>query len=89
MGVFMTAVQYQFFHTLALLIVAVWGEARTEMASKLKPTAICFVTGILVFSGSLYALALTGVKIFGALTPIGGVSFLIGWAFLLRAAYKG
>ena len=46
----------------------------------------CFLAGIVIFSGSLYALALTGVTILGAITPIGGVAFLLGWAALLVAA---
>ena len=46
----------------------------------------CFTAGILVFSGSLYALALSGMTILGAITPLGGVAFLVGWACLLVAA---
>jgi uncharacterized membrane protein YgdD (TMEM256/DUF423 family) len=48
----------------------------------------CFVTGIAVFSGSLYALALSGVRVLGAITPLGGLAFLIGWGLLAATAWR-
>ncbi|OAI43009.1 hypothetical protein AYO41_00365 [Verrucomicrobia bacterium SCGC AG-212-E04] len=76
---FEIAVRYQFLHALAMLVVA-----------RLRPfpagTWYCFAVGILVFSGSLYVLALTGVKWLGAITPIGGVAFLAGWLLLVIRA---
>ena len=81
LAVFETAVRYQMYHVFALLIVASaighLGPARLLMTA-----GWCFFAGILLFSGSLYALALTGTGILGAITPIGGLAFLIGWACL-------
>ncbi|WP_198949334.1 DUF423 domain-containing protein [Halovibrio salipaludis] len=82
MNVFQTAVQYQMFHALALLGVALIGLIRPD-AAWLVPAAWAFLAGILLFSGSLYALVLSGVKVLGAITPIGGVAFLVGWVCLV------
>ena len=85
LAVFETGVRYQMYHTLALLIVAAAighiGNARLLVAA-----GWLFFFGILLFSGSLYALALTGATTLGAITPIGGVAFLAGWACLIVAA---
>ena len=74
-------VRYQMYHALALLFVALvigrWEGAPGIWAGW------AFVAGILIFSGSLYALVLTGVRGLGAVTPIGGAAFLLGWALLL------
>lgn len=87
LAVFETGVRYQMFHALALLIVgwacAHWTSPAIGIAGWL------FVAGTALFSGSLYALALTGVKALGAITPIGGVCLLAGWASLAWAAWKG
>jgi uncharacterized membrane protein YgdD (TMEM256/DUF423 family) len=76
---FEIAVRYQFFHALAMLVLA-----------RLRPFPAgawwCFAVGILVFSGSLYVLALTALKWLGAVTPIGGVAFLAGWLLLVFRA---
>ena len=81
LAVFETGVRYQMYHVFAILIVAAaighLGNARLLVLS-----GWLFIAGVLFFSGSLYALALTGVGILGAVTPIGGVLFLIGWATL-------
>lgn len=87
MGIFQTGVQYQFFHTLALFLVGVLFLKSPEV-SLLKYAGYAFTFGIVIFSGSLYLLAATQVKVLGAITPIGGVSFLIGWAILGVAVYK-
>jgi uncharacterized membrane protein YgdD (TMEM256/DUF423 family) len=74
------AVRYQFYHTLALLAV---GILMGQFASKkLSYAAIFFLIGIIFFSGSLYVLCFTGLTILGAVTPIGGVLFILGWVFL-------
>lgn len=78
MDVFQTGVQYQSFHALALLAAAALWYFRPER-KRLKWTCILFSLGIVIFSGSLYILAMTGVKWLGAITPIGGVCFLSGW----------
>jgi len=84
MAVFQTGVQYHMAHALALILV---GLIMGRMDGWLIQTAgWMFVAGIVFFSGSLYALAVTGVTILGAITPIGGLCFLIGWACLAFAA---
>lgn len=84
-AVFETGARYHLIHALALFIVA-W--LSSQYPSKAATAAgWCFLIGIFFFSGSLYALSLTGVKKLGAVTPIGGVLFLIGWARLLFAPY--
>jgi uncharacterized membrane protein YgdD (TMEM256/DUF423 family) len=85
LAVFETAVRYQMYHAVALLGVAAF-IGRLEGRAVLV-AGWSFTAGILLFSGSLYALALTGVTILGAVTPIGGVAFLIGWAALAIAAF--
>jgi len=84
LAVFQTGVQYHMAHALALILVsAIMGR----MSGWLIQTAgWCFVAGIVFFSGSLYLLAVTGVTILGAVTPIGGLLFLAGWACLAFAA---
>jgi uncharacterized membrane protein YgdD (TMEM256/DUF423 family) len=81
LAVFETAVRYQMYHVFAVLIVAA-AIGHIGNARLLVIAGWSFFAGILVFSGSLYALALTGVAILGAITPLGGVLFLIGWACL-------
>lgn len=81
-----TAVQYQMFHSLALLIFALWLNQQTESAFLWVGWA--FFLGILFFSGSLYALALSGIKILGAITPIGGLLFIAAWIGFCCAALK-
>lgn len=82
---FETAVRYQFFHTLALLTVGVLWYLKPELRS-LGTVAWLWLGGILIFSGSLYVLCLTGITKLGAVTPIGGVLFIAGWIVLLLAA---
>lgn len=75
--IFQTATHYQFLHAFALLALGL----TTALEPRLKTARAgwSFTAGILLFSGSLYALSLTGIKIFGAVTPFGGVLFLFGW----------
>lgn len=84
--VLQTGIQYQMFHTLALLLVALLFKG--QMSALLRWTGAAFLTGILLFCGSLYLLALSGQHWLGAVTPIGGTLFLIGWACLAVAAYR-
>jgi uncharacterized membrane protein YgdD (TMEM256/DUF423 family) len=82
--VFETAVRYHMYHALALVLVSL---VMGRMNGWLIHTAgWCFVAGIVLFSGSLYTLALSGVTILGAITPLGGLAFLAGWACLAFAA---
>lgn len=86
LDVFETAARYQMYHALALLFVG-WAAARRPGALW-SAVGWLFVTGILVFSGSLYLLALTGARWPGAVTPVGGACFLAGWACLALAALR-
>jgi uncharacterized membrane protein YgdD (TMEM256/DUF423 family) len=84
MAVFQTGVQYHMYHALAIILV---GGIMGHLSGWLIQSAgWCFVAGIVLFSGSLYLLAMTGVTILGAITPIGGLCFLAGWACLAFAA---
>lgn len=85
LAVFETGARYQMFHALALLAVGQWRATRD--APGLSQAAWGFAAGTVLFSGSLYALALSGVRAFGAVTPLGGVAFLLGWIALARAAW--
>ncbi|ATP38918.1 hypothetical protein CSE16_02155 [Solibacillus sp. R5-41] len=84
-----TAIQYQMLHAVAIVLAgilmskAIFGEVK-----QLKIAVICFNAGIIFFTGSLIVLALTGIKVLGAITPIGGVLFLIGWAMIISATLK-
>ena len=80
-AVFEVAVRYQMYHVFALLAVAA-AIAHFGRARLLVVAGWSFLAGILIFCGSLYALALTGTGTFGAITPIGGVGLLVGWACL-------
>lgn len=82
-----TAVLYQFVHTLGLLAIAMFLVHQPGMKS-LRIAATCFTAGILLFSGSLYILALTQIGKLGIITPFGGVMFMLGWAALIVAGWK-
>lgn len=91
MAAWQTAVQYHLVHSAVLLILAfaLLSLSLPAPADKwLKRSANMMLAGILLFSGSLYLMALTGIRPLGMITPIGGISWLIGWGFLLLAALK-
>ncbi|EKR73210.1 PF04241 family protein [Leptospira noguchii str. 1993005606] len=80
LAIYETGNRYHLIHSILPLILAITGfvnQSRTAWIS-----SILFLAGILIFSGSLYILSITGIKILGAITPIGGISFLIAWALL-------
>lgn len=79
---YQTAVQYQFWHTLAMLWIAGLWRQRLE-SGLLSWSAVAMLAGIVLFSGSLYALVLTEQRWFGIITPFGGLSFLAGWLLLV------
>ena len=81
---FETAVQYHFYHTIALLIVAVLLQNKTS--KYLNWAVILFSLGILLFSGSLYILALSNFTVLGAITPLGGLCFIAAWLCLFFSA---
>ncbi|MGR3811707.1 DUF423 domain-containing protein [Jiulongibacter sp. NS-SX5] len=83
---FETAVSYQFYHTLALLLT---GFLCQFIPSKLLTYAgYAFTLGVIFFSGSLYSICFTGIKTFGAIAPIGGTAFIIGWVCIFLAALR-
>src|SRR5690554_982959 len=83
---FETAVKYHFYHTLAILLTGVLMMMRAEKMYKYSANA--FLLGIIIFSGSLYTLSLTNLSWLGAVTPFGGLSFIIGWVLLFIGAGK-
>lgn len=87
LAVFETGARYQMYHALGLMAVA-WAVTRWPGALP-QWAGWLFVGGTLLFSGSLYALALSGVRALGAVTPLGGVAFLAGWVCLALAARQG
>lgn len=84
--IWQTAVQYQLVHALALLGVALC--LRQGLAGPLLYAGACFALGIVLFSGSLYGLALGGPRWLGPVTPMGGLAFIVGWVCLAAAAFK-
>lgn len=86
--VFELATRYQMYHALALLFVALLLSRAEAAQSFLTAAGFAFVVGMLLFCGSLYALSLSGVKGLGAITPLGGVAFMVGWACLAVAAWQ-
>ena len=83
LAVWKTAVEYQFYHAFALALVGLLLRGAADRA--LDVSGLCFSAGVVVFSGSLYALALNNVRVLGAITPIGGLLFIAGWSVLLYA----
>ncbi|CAM2971855.1 DUF423 domain-containing protein [Paenibacillus sediminis] len=85
MEVYHTGVQYHMIHAIGIILIALaagqWGESR-----KLLWAARLLFVGIILFSGSLYVLSISGVRILGAITPLGGVSFIAGWLMFAAAA---
>jgi uncharacterized membrane protein YgdD (TMEM256/DUF423 family) len=86
LAIFDTGARYQIIHALGLLAVA-WACDRWRGAAA-RWAGWCFIAGTVLFSGSLYALALSGMRGFGAITPLGGVAFLLGWALLAWSAWR-
>lgn len=84
-AVWETAVDYQMWHALALLLVAFSG-LRSRAADA---AAVCFCLGVLLFSGSLYWLAMDGPRWLGPVTPLGGLALILGWGLLVAAALRG
>lgn len=83
---FKTGVDYHFYHALGLLFIGIL--AVSFPSDLIKWSAILLTAGIVLFSGSLYALAISGIKWLGAITPLGGLSFIAGWVLLFLAVWK-
>lgn len=89
LAIWETAVQYQMFHALGLIVIGIlMSTSLVGPISQLSWAGYLLLAGIIIFSGSLYALSLSGIGILGAITPIGGVAFIAGWIFLIIAMVK-
>jgi uncharacterized membrane protein YgdD (TMEM256/DUF423 family) len=88
LAVYQTAVQYHFWHALALGLI---GLVATQLpdSGALRVAGWLMVAGLVVFSGSLYVLALTGLRALGAVTPLGGLAFIAGWLALAWSVWRG
>ncbi|WP_287127921.1 DUF423 domain-containing protein [Candidatus Cyanaurora vandensis] len=84
--IFQTAARYQMYHALALLLVANLGEAWSRRWTNWA--GWCFVGGTVIFAGSLYGLSLTGIRVLGAITPLGGLLLMAGWGLLMLAGLQ-
>lgn len=87
LSAFQTGVQYHFYHTFALMLVALM-MYRFPQVDMLRWSGFAFVVGIVLFSGSLYALALGGPRWLGPVTPLGGLFFMVGWLCVLISAWR-
>lgn len=86
LAVYKTGVEYQFYHSLGLLLIGLIGF---QVKSRyIQWSSLLITIGIILFSGSLYVLTLSGIKAIGAITPVGGLSFVAGWIFLAIAIIK-
>lgn len=84
-----TAVKYQFYHALALVLIGVLLQNASPNATKFYSWAgYAFLIGVLVFSGSLYTICFSGIKAFGAVAPIGGTALIVGWLMLFWGASR-
>lgn len=86
MQVYKIGVEYQFYHALGLLLIGLIGFQTNS--KYLRWSALSLEIGIILFSGSLYAISISGVKALGAITPIGGLALVAGWIFLAMAIWK-
>lgn len=86
LATFETAVRYQMYHALALLWLG--SAAKSEGIVRMRLTAWCWIAGILLFSGSLYAVSLFGIRSFGMVAPIGGTLLIAGWIVLAFRLYE-
>lgn len=87
LAIYQTGVHYHIIHALALIIAGVLSE-RLAASGLVNWSGWLFFIGIILFSGSLYVLSITEIRVFGAITPFGGVGFLLGWLLLAFAAFK-
>lgn len=88
LSIWETGIKYQMYHSISLFLVAILMKGEKIPSIWLNTAAIAFMVGIVLFSGSLYALSLSGIKWLGAITPLGGVAFIIGWGCLAFFALK-
>lgn len=88
LDIFQTGARLQMYHSLALLMVAFLLIIEELPQSLMVVAGYAFITGIVIFSGSLYALSITGIKWLGAITPIGGVVLIVGWSCMAIAGWN-
>jgi uncharacterized membrane protein YgdD (TMEM256/DUF423 family) len=88
LAIFETGARYQMYHALALLLVALLLSRAQESQTFFAVAGWAFIVGTVIFSGSLYALSLTDIKFLGAITPLGGVAYIVGWGCLALAAWS-
>jgi uncharacterized membrane protein YgdD (TMEM256/DUF423 family) len=91
LSAFQTGVTYQFFHSLALCVLALWLRQLGRDVSMSDSAAVAgaaFLVGIVLFSGSLYSLSLGGPRWLGPITPLGGLAFIIGWVSFAWSAWR-
>lgn len=87
LAVYETGIQYHMMHALGLIAIALMAE-RFEQRKLVSAAGWLLLIGIILFSGSLYVLSMSGIKVLGAITPFGGVAFLAGWLCVFLAAMK-
>jgi uncharacterized membrane protein YgdD (TMEM256/DUF423 family) len=88
MSVYEKAVFYHFIHAVGILLVALLARTNAISPAGEQRVAWLLLIGIVVFSGSLYALAISGIRILGAITPVGGLAFIVGWLVLMYEATR-
>ncbi|MFD7522797.1 DUF423 domain-containing protein [Paenibacillus chitinolyticus] len=88
LAVYQTGVQYHMIHAVGLIAIGLAADRLTQNQPLVNASGWAIVIGIILFSGSLYVLSLSGIKVLGAITPFGGVAFLAGWVMLAIAAMK-
>jgi uncharacterized membrane protein YgdD (TMEM256/DUF423 family) len=88
MSVYEKAVFYHFVHSLGILLVALLARTNAISPAGQSRVAWLLLLGMIVFSGSLYALAVTGVRMLGAITPVGGLAFIVGWLLLVYESLR-
>jgi uncharacterized membrane protein YgdD (TMEM256/DUF423 family) len=88
LAIFETGARYQMYHALALLLVALLFNRAEQSQTFFAVAGWAFIVGTVIFSGSLYTLSLTNIKWLGAITPLGGVAYIVGWGCLAVAAWS-
>lgn len=88
LSIWETGIKYQMYHSIGLFLIAILMKGEKMSSVWLNTAAFAFMVGIVLFSGSLYALSLSGIKWLGAITPLGGVAFIFGWGCLAFFAFK-
>ncbi|MEC0248101.1 DUF423 domain-containing protein [Paenibacillus chitinolyticus] len=88
LAVYQTGVQYHMIHAVGLIAIGLAADRLAQNQTLVNASGWAILIGIILFSGSLYVLSLSGIKVLGAITPFGGVAFLAGWVMLAIAAMK-